>query len=163
MKTAYTQRDCNSTNLRRSGFTLIEVVLASAISLLLFLVLFEALMVSQRMAANLKWRLAADSIAFDKAWEVFNRQLTWFENEVTASQISWTDVSLDQTSAFTSNSKMKAAQVMLWITPNGSPSSNWVIQTSVRWPLPGSGYAELPKYYELTRTRNDRNLFRATN
>ena len=162
MKTAYTQRDCNSTNLRRSGFTLIEVVLASAISLLLFLVLFEALMVSQRMAANLKWRLAADSIAFDKAWEVFNWQLKKFETDVTEDQASWTDVSLDQTSVFISNSTMRAAQVMLIIKLNGSPVSNWVIQTSVRWPLPGSGSGQLPKYYELTRTRNDRNLFRAT-
>jgi len=141
------------------GFTLVEVMFASSIALLLFLVLFETLMVCQRMAANVKWRLAADMIAFDTAWDTFNRQLSWFDTQVTNAQAAWTPIASERTSVWAAGT----AYVYVSITPSGVPSTNWIIRTNVQWPLPSGGYARLPDDYRVVRYRNDRNLFRATN
>lgn len=141
------------------GFTLVEVMFASSIALLLFLVLFEALMVCQRMAAKVKWRLAADLVAYDVAWDTFNRQLAWFDTQVTNAQAAWTPLPSERTSVWVGGT----AYVYLSITPSGIPTTNWVIRTNVQWPLPNGGYERLPDDYCVVRYRTDRNLFRATN
>lgn len=140
----------------RQGFTLVEVMFASSIALLLFLSLFETLSVCQRMAADLKWRLTADALAYDKAWEVFNYKTEWF-NGYTSASSAWYVVSSDQTSVWYAGGK---AYYNLSITPVGSPISNWVIRTTVKWPLPSGSYAALPQDYRVVRMRNERNLFR---
>ncbi len=84
----------------RGGFTLVEVVFASAIALLLFLSLFETLSVCQRMAANIKWRLAADALAYDLAWDTFNKQVAWFDTNVTSNRAGWYPVPAERTSVW---------------------------------------------------------------
>jgi prepilin-type N-terminal cleavage/methylation domain-containing protein len=142
----------------QAGFTLTEVMFASAITLLLFLVLFETLSVCQRLAANVKWRLAADALAYDVAWETFNKQTAWFDTRVTAAQAEWREVPKERTSVWYADGK---AYYFRSITPSGVPASNWVIRTNVQWPLPGKGNARLARDYEVVRFRADRNLFRA--
>lgn len=132
---------------------------ASAIALLLFLILFETLTVCQRLAANVKWRLAADALAYDLAWETFNKQTAWFDTRVTVAQAGWHEVPAERTSVWYASGK---AYYFRSITPNGVPASNWVIRTNVQWPLPGSGSAQLGRDYEVVRFRCDRNLFRAS-
>ncbi len=140
----------------KRGFTLVEVMFASAVAMLLFLSLFETLSVCQRMAADLKWRLAADELAYDKAWEVFNYRTEWFNGCTSASSV-WYEVPSDRTSVWYAGGK---AYYNLSITPVGLPISNWVIRTTVKWPLPTGSYASLPQDYRVVRMRNERNLFR---
>jgi len=127
--------------------------------LLLFLVLFETLIVCNRMAANLKWRLAADSIAFDKVWELFNKQLTEFDAITVKTSNNWEVLSSDKTSVWPNGN----AQLYWSIAPCGVPTTNWVINTNVRWKLPSGETAYLPNAYTLVRSKNKRNSFRATN
>lgn len=131
---------------------------ASTIALFLFLSLFESLSFCQRMAARLKYRLAADAIAFDAAWEVYNRQLTWFEKQTSdVVEKAWTGVPAEKTSVWPA----AAAHLYLGVSPRGDPPTNWVITAKVQWPLPNGGSDLLG--YEVVRARSDRNLFRATN
>lgn len=137
---------------------MVEVMFASAIALLLFLVLFETLMVCQRLAADIKWRMAADTLAYDLAWETFNKQTAWFDTRVTAATAEWAEVPAERTSVWYPEGK---AYYFRSVTPFGVPASNWVIKTNVQWPRPGGGSSRLPHDYEIVRFRSDRNLFRA--
>lgn len=144
---------------RRGGFTLIEVLFASAISLLLLLSLLETLSVCRRMAANVKWRLAADALAYDTAWEYFNEQTSWFDAQFPEAKAKWETVPTERTSVWFDN---KPASLYWSVTPVGVPTTKWVIRTNVQWPLPGGGFGILPNDYLIERYRADRNLFRAT-
>lgn len=143
----------------RSGFTLIEVLFASTISLLLFLTLLETLSVCQRMASNIKWRLAADAVAYDTAWRVFNQQTAWFD-AYNLNTSPWATVPADATSVWYGG---KPAYVWCSVKPVDVPTTKWVITTNVKWPLPGDRSAELPRDYVIERCRSDRNLFRGMN
>jgi len=143
----------------RGGFTLFEVVFASAISLLLFLVLFEALLFCRRGAANLKWRLAADALAYDVAWETFNRKTSWFEDNYAVDHTEWRTVAEDRTSAWLAG---QHATYCLSVLPVGTPVTHWQIITDVVWPLPDGGWGRLPTPYVIERHRVERNLFRNT-
>ena len=70
---------CRYGRSRSSGFSLVELVFTSSIGLMLILVLFESLLFCRRTAADMRCRLAADTLAFDVAWDVFNRQTQWFD------------------------------------------------------------------------------------
>ena len=73
----------------RSGFTLVETMVASALSLLLALTIFETASFSARAAYDIKSRLAADAIAFDTVWELYNRPLAWLENQGALPASGW--------------------------------------------------------------------------
>lgn len=60
------------TRRNRTGVTLVEAMIASAVLLLVSLSLFEGLIVSARIAKENSEYLAADAYAFDIAWRVFN-------------------------------------------------------------------------------------------
>lgn len=64
------------TRQNRAGITLVEVMIASAVLLLVSLSLFEGLIVSARIAKENSEYLAADAYAFDIAWRVFNENYT---------------------------------------------------------------------------------------
>lgn len=142
----------------RQGFTLVEVMFASVIALLLTLVLFETFSVCQRIAADIKWRLAADALAYDLAWETFNRQTSCFVDSIGEDVAEWAEVPEERTSVWY---KGGAAYYMRSITPVGEPITHWVIRTNVQWPVPGGGSVRLPNDYVIERYRADRNVFRA--
>ena len=60
----------------RAGFTLAETMVASALTLLLVLTIFETARFSARAAYDIKSRLAADALAFDTVWDLYNRQIS---------------------------------------------------------------------------------------
>ncbi len=147
---------------RRSGFSLVELVFTSSIGLLLILVLFESLLFCRRSAANMRCRLAADTFAFDVAWDVFNRQTQWFDNNASNPSnfpVMWTWLPATRAAAFTGVST-NDVQCFLSIRPNGTPVTSWEITTDVRWRHPNSAWIRLPQPYRLERHRADRNYFR---
>ena len=142
--------------MNNSGFTLVEVMFASALALLLILSLLQTIMFCNRKSSDIKWRLAADAIAFDETWEIFNRQTEWFDTEVTEAQADWIAIDADRTSVWYGN---KTAYLLRSITPYGVPASNWVIRANVVWPIQFGSYKRLPTDYEIVRCRSDRNIF----
>lgn len=168
MKNILTRASCLETGkrplrgARRGGFTLVEVMFASTISLFLLLSLLETLSVCRQMAANVKWRLAADALAYDTAWEYFNKQTTWFDTQCSQATSVWATVSSERTSVWFKG-EGKSASVNWSVSPVGLPPTKWVISTNVQWPMPGAKFSKLPKDYVIERYRADRNLFRATN
>jgi len=151
-------KDRQVRRLNQRGFTLIEVLFASSISLLLLLSLLETMSASRRMAANVKWRLAADALAFDTAWAYFNEQTAWFDANFPEAKATWETVPAERSSVWFEN---RPASLFWSVTPLGVPTTNWIIRTNVQWPLPSGGFARLPKDYVIERSRIDRNLFRA--
>lgn len=154
------QKKSPSSDSRKSGFTLVEVMFASAIALFLFLTMLETLSVCRRIASDVKWRLAADAIAYDAAWAMFNQQTAWFDTQFSLAQAKWEAVPAEQTSVWYGGG---AASLFWSVTPVGVPTTKWIIKTNVQWPVAGSKFAKLPKDYVIERHRADRNLFRATN
>jgi hypothetical protein len=147
---------------RRSGFSLVELVFTSSISLVLILVLFEALLFCRRSAAHMRCRLAADTYAFDVAWDVFNRQTRWFDNNAdnpTNFPATWTQIQAARAAAFAGIST-NDIQCFLSVRPNGTPITSWEIVTDVRWRQPNGGWVQLPQPYRLERHRVNRNYFR---
>lgn len=144
---------CNSGN---RGFTVIEFVIASSIVMLLFLACIETLLFYRRVAADIRWRIAANNVAYDTAWEVFNRPTTWFET-VNVATGRWTVVTTNQTSAFRSGQAMS----LISVTPVGMPVTHWVIQSDVVWDrLPMGGEGRLAQPLTIERQRVIRNVFR---
>ena len=144
---------------RKGGFTLLEVVFASSISLLLFLTLLETLSVCKRMASNVKWRLAADAIAYDTAWDKFNLYTTpqSFSDAFPKATNAWLEIPANQAPDWYGGGK---AYKYWEITPVGVPASNWIIRSSVRWPLPGGGGKfSTNTFYVIERYWINRKLF----
>lgn len=140
------------------GFTLLEVVLASAILFLAFLMLFDGLLFCRRMAARLKWRLAADAIAQDIAWSVFSRKTEWFQNDAAAVAPGWHVVPAEMSSAWNGSEEVF---YFLAIVPSNSPPTSWSIETDVQWLTFGGGTARLAVPCRLERHPTERNLFRS--
>ncbi len=143
----------------RSGFTLTETVFASSLALFLFLVMLEALFFCRRSAANLKWQLAADALAYDTAMDVFNRKTSWFEANATTAISTWSLIPAERTSVWFADDK---AYYYVGIFPDASPANSWKIVTDVAWPLPNGGSQRLRSPCIIERRRVDRNLFRNT-
>jgi len=140
----------------RGGFTLVEVMFASSITILLFMILFETLLTCRRMATAMKWRLAADAIAYDNAYEVFNRPLTWFDEVATNAIGDWVEIPTSRSTAWG-----QGQAFAFWsVTPNGIPATNWTIRTDVSWESLNLsvGGTRLPRDYELVRHRTGRNI-----
>ena len=68
-----------------SGFTIIEVVYASAIAALAVLVLYSTIMIGYAMICANQQRLEAEALAFDKTLEIFNTYA--FTNAVLATNL----------------------------------------------------------------------------
>ena len=158
-KTEREERTCNAS--RKRGFTLVEVMFASAISLLLFLTMLESLTVFQRMASSAKWQLAADAIAFDTVWEKFNLYTTpqAFSDAFPKATNKWENILAAESGVWYGN---LTAQKYWEVTPIGVPASNWVIRATVRWPLPGVNKWATNSYYTIERYWISRKLFLGT-
>ena len=144
------------------GFTLLEVLFASTVMLVLFLALFETLLFCRRSAADLRCRIAADALAYDVAWEVFNRKTTWFDRQVTADRSAWYPVPPDFSSSFPTGTAQTAVYnlTILRQPEGGGAVTHWRIITDVRWPRPSGGWGRLAQPYAVDRYRAERNLFR---
>jgi hypothetical protein len=125
--------------------TIIEVMLASTLSMLVFMSLLETVAIGRRLASDAKYRLAADAIAFDTAWGLFNQYATpqSFSDRWPKPTNGWVEVTADQAPDWHGRAK---AYTYWEITPVGLPSSNWVIRTNVRWPLGGTKFATNTNY-----------------
>lgn len=153
---------CRYGRSRSSGFSLVELVFTSSIGLMLILVLFESLLFCRRTAADMRCRLAADTLAFDVAWDVFNRQTQWFDTNASDPAdfpIRWGWVPATRATAFAGVST-NDIQCFLSVRPNGTPITSWEIMTDVRWRQPNGGWVQLPQPYRLERHRVNRNYFR---
>ncbi len=153
---------CRYGRSRSSGFSLVELVFTSSIGLMLILVLFESLLFCRRTAADMRCRLAADTLAFDVAWDVFNRQTQWFDTNASDPAdfpIRWGWVPATRATAFAGVST-NDIQCFLSVRPNGTPITSWEIMTDVRWRQPNGGWVQLPQPYRLERHRVTRNDFR---
>jgi len=70
----------------RCGFTLVECMLASAILGFIVLALFEGVIVSARVARENAEILAAEAVAWDAAWKVFNEDFALLSVGATRSE-----------------------------------------------------------------------------
>ncbi|MFO7937807.1 MAG: prepilin-type N-terminal cleavage/methylation domain-containing protein [Kiritimatiellia bacterium] len=141
---------------RNSGFTLIELMFASSLALLLILTLFESIATCRNICNSIKWQLAADEIAFDEAWEIFNRHTEWFETSVPAAQSDWSVVDSQMTSVWHGGQQ---AYLLRSITPLGMPANRWVIRTNVAWPVGNGNYKALTTDHTIIRYQSDRRIF----
>jgi len=107
------------------GFTLVEVMVASAVLALALASLYGAMAAGRGMSFNAQQRLDAEAIAFDKLLEVFNT--TDFESILTATNLA--SQSIPPSSILANSSEIRVG-----IFPNtGSPSPfKWDIEVRVK-------------------------------
>ena len=115
-----------------SGFTIIEVVYASAIAALAVLALYSTIMIGYAMICANQQRLDAEALAFDKTLEIFNTYD--FTNAVLATNLPSASPPVGA-SLLPSNSEIR-----VMITPNintGTPCK-WDVEVRVKrdrfWP-----------------------------
>lgn len=148
----------------RDGFSLIEVMVASGILLVLVLSIYESVLFCNRVAYDVKARLAAEAIAFDTAWELYNLPLDWLKKyartPLPPDPSGWKFVNPEDYDAWGGLSDEVLVRWM--VLPQGSPPTNWVIYTNVQWPnAMGGGHSMLTKDFRIERAKTDRNTFRA--
>lgn len=111
------------------GFTIIEVVYASAIAALAVLVLYSTIMIGYAMICTNQQRLDAEALAFDKTLEIFNTYD--FTNTVMATNLPATFPPV--ASLLPSNSEIR-----VMITPNTGVPYKWDVEVRVKrdrfWP-----------------------------
>lgn len=141
----------------RAGFTLVEVMVASGLLLVLVLTLYESVLFCNRVAYDVKSRLAAEAIAFDTGWELYNKQLLWLKLRAPVAMAGWEPVDPEQYDVWGD----RDAAVFWAILPQGLPPTNWVFRTNVQWMnASGGGASMLPHDFVIERSRTERNVFR---
>ena len=141
----------------RGGFTLVETMVASGMLLFLVLAIYESVLFCNRVAYDVKSRLAAEAIAFDTAWELYNKQLRWLRQRAPVAMAGWEAVDPEQYDVWGD----REAAVFWAVLPQGLPATNWVFRTNVQWPnAAGGGTSMLPQDFVIERGRTERNLFR---
>ena len=140
--------------ISNAGFTILEVVYASAISALAILALYATIMIGYAMILANQQRLDADALAFDKTLEVFNTYD--FTNAVMATNL--VPVSPPPASMLPSNSEIR-----VMITPNittGTPYK-WDVEVRVKrdrfWPGGKTVVLTNDLIYRVTRYAVGRN------
>lgn len=150
----------------RAGFTLTEVMIASGLMMILSLAIFESVLFCSRLAYDIKSRLAADAIAWDAAWDLFNNPLTWFKTAGYSEINSDIDgmpldafafeVCEDPDAYSAWGDRTEDVRVVRQVLPNGAPATNWTIRVKVQWPsLSGGAVGEMSN--QVLRARINRN------
>ena len=135
-----------------AGFTIIEVVYASAIAALAVLALYSTIMIGYAMIRANQQRLDADALAFDKTLEVFNTYD--FPGTVLATNLppSFPPVA----SVLPGNSEIR-----VMITPNMGVPYKWDVEVRVRrdrfWPGGKTVVLTNDLIYRVTRYAIGRN------
>ncbi|MBU0716145.1 MAG: prepilin-type N-terminal cleavage/methylation domain-containing protein, partial [Verrucomicrobia bacterium] len=107
-----------------SGFTIIEVVYASAIAALAVLALYSTIMIGYAMICANQQRLDADALAFDRTLEIFNTYN--FTNAVLATNLPPASPPAGA-SLLPSNSEIR-----VMITPNLGTPYKWDVEVRVK-------------------------------
>ena len=112
------------------GFTIIEVVYASAIAALAVLALYSTIMIGYAMICANQQRLEAEALAFDKTLEIFNTYA--FTNAVLATNLPPAFPPAGA-SLLPSNSEIR-----VMITPNIGAPYKWDVEVRIKrdrfWP-----------------------------
>ncbi len=141
----------------RGGFTLVETMVASGMLLFLVLAIYESVLFCNRVAYDVKSRLAAEAIAFDTVWELYNKQLGWLRLRAQVAMSGWEIVDPEDYDVWGA----REAAVFWAVQPEGLPPTNWVFRANVMWPnATGGGTSMLPRDFVVERSKSERNLFR---
>ena len=173
------KRQSNGRIARRKGFTLVEVLVASALTSFVFIAVFSSLVFCRKAVADIRVRAAAQNLAADKLDELFNKPLMWFVDEVPSTGLvqAWDLVPAALRSAYfgaaaydAGNTDGSAAfsvpgEVRLFysVIPHGSPVDYWTITVDASWamePGSGSGSGRLSSPLTMRRYRTKRATFR---
>ena len=136
-----------------AGFTIIEVVYASAIAALAVLALYSTIMIGYAMVRANQQRLDAEALAFDKTLEIFNTYD--FAGTVLATNLP-PDFPPAGASVLPGNSEIR-----VMITPNMGVPYKWDVEVRVRrdrfWPGGKTVVLTNDLIYRVTRYAVGRN------
>jgi len=110
----------------KAGFTLVEVMIASALLVIAGIALYGSAISASRMTAMAKDHAAAQGIAFDELWRQYNRPLADFEDITVATNWSF---ATDANSQFGEDAIVRIA-----IFPPTQEEDYWEIQSNLIWP-----------------------------
>lgn len=114
---------------QQSGMTLVETMLAAAVLLLLTLVLFEGISLGFRVTKENSEHLAADALAYDTLWRLFN----WnFEDLIKYKGGNRITISEDDAPVLYNASLPETATLSYSITPSANKST-CTIMVNVEW------------------------------
>lgn len=161
---------------RREGFTLVEVLVASALTSFLFLAVFGSLVFCRKAVAGIRLRAAAECLAADKMDELFNRPLLWFD-DIPASGVvqSWDLVPATLRRAYFGSAAYGAdagddsasfsipddVRLFYSVIPTGNPAEYWTITVDAAWDMDSGGVSgRLASPLVMRRYRVKRATFR---
>lgn len=148
----------------RAGFTLAETMVASALILLLVLTIFETALFSARAAYDIKSRLAADALAFDTVWDLYNRQSSWLSENATESRSGWVAIDAERNTTWGARGDQVFIYWEIEPDPADFPPRRWTLKSNVQWPpYSGGGVQTLPRDYQVRRERTNRKLYTTSN
>lgn len=149
--------DCK--NNGRTGFTLTEVMVASALVVVLALMFFESTLFLNRMSYDVKTRLAADAIAYDEVWDLYNARLSWFEDGRYRNLVELYSLPEGVTDVWGGRHGEVLLNRRVTPQPGTGFTTNWVIDVKITWPeLSGNRVSTLD--YTVNRMRTQRKAFR---
>jgi len=135
-----------------SGFTILEVVYASAIAALAVLAFYSMIMIGYAMICANQQRLDAEALAFDKTLEIFNTYN--FAGAVLATNLP--PASPPAASLLPGNSEIR-----VMITPNTGAPYKWDVEVRVKrdrfWPGGKTVALTNDVIYRVTRYAVNRN------
>ena len=169
-------------NLKQEGFTYVEVLVASLISVFLFIAAFEGLTFCKKSALSAACLSGAESFAFDELNWYFNKPLSWFENldsERGRGEIKEKTFTIDFSNPSASKPPLKNSKKVLanyfpaQVTENVICTTTieyqaeeewrgWLITVDMEWKVPGvpgylnshgdDGWHRLPKPLQIRRS-----------
>ena len=138
------------------GFTIIEVVYASAIAALAVLALYSTIMIGYAMICANQQRLEAEALAFDKTLEIFNTYD--FTNAVLATNLPPASPPTSSLLHISSNSEIR---VMITPSINTGIPYKWDVEVRVKrnrfWPGGKTVTLTNDLIYQVTRYAIGRN------
>lgn len=130
----------------RGGFTIVEVAVASALLLLAGFALYSSVISASRMTEMAKDYTAAQGIAFDTLWELYNRPFSEFENITAAT--NWT-VNPPNVSQLDEDCIVRVA-----VFPPSADAPYWEIESNVAWSRQHS--STISNKFSIRRYRTER-------
>jgi hypothetical protein len=135
---------------RKGGFSLVEVLVASALTAFVFVAVFSSLVFCRKAVADIRIRAAAECLAADKMDEIFNKPLLWFADLPSSGLVhSWDPIpdslqqayfgfaAYDASASDASASFAAPGEVRLFysVIPGGTPVDHWAITVDVAWSM----------------------------
>ena len=121
---------------KRGGFTYVEVLVASLISVFLFIAAFEGLTFCKKAALSTACLSAAESFAFDEVNRYFNKPLDWFKDHGSYNVSS--NVPRDLITAYFPSPVDRDVTCITTVTPETRDKwIGWLITVDMEWKVPG--------------------------